>query len=54
MADVQTSLKVFLDTSPRSVHFNNAFFLVKSKISSLGTTLLKCQVIIISELVDMG
>ena len=45
MNDVQTYSKVFLNMTPRSVCFNNeAFFLVKSITSGLGTTL-KCHII---------
>jgi hypothetical protein len=44
--DVQTLLEAFLNMSLRSAFFiDEAFFLVKSKISRLGTTFLKCWII---------
>ena len=47
--DVQIYSDVFLNMTPRSVCFNNeAFFLVKSRTSVLGTTL-KCHTITISD-----
>jgi hypothetical protein len=47
MVDVQTHLEAFLNTSLKSVCFNDKVFFSpdKSKTSGLGTTLLKCQII---------
>jgi len=52
--DVQTHLEAFVNMSLRSACFNDeAFFLMKSKTSSLGTTLHKCRIIRISKLLDV-
>jgi hypothetical protein len=48
--DVQTLVEVFLNMSLKTDYFNEkSFFLLNSKISSLKTTLLKCQIIRISK-----
>jgi hypothetical protein len=52
--DVRTLLEAFFNVSLRSACFiDEAFSQVKSKTSSLGTTLLKCHIIRISELFDI-
>lgn len=54
MVNVRTLLEAFLNLSQRSVSFiDEAFFLVGSKTSSLGTVLLKCQIVRISRLLDV-
>jgi hypothetical protein len=50
---VQTLLEVLLNMPLRSAHFTGEAFLVKSKTSSLGTTLLKCEIFKISELLNL-
>jgi hypothetical protein len=52
---VQTFFEAFWNMSLRSAcFFDEAFFLVKIKISGLGTALLECQIIRISELSHVG
>jgi hypothetical protein len=54
-ADVRTLLEAFLDMSQRSAcAINVALFLVQSKTSGLRTTLLKCRIIRVSKLLDVG
>jgi hypothetical protein len=55
MVDGQTHLEAFLNMSLKSAGFTDkVFFSGESKISSLGTTLHKCQVIRFSKLKDTG
>ena len=53
MVDVQTLLEGFWNMSLRSACFNDETFLVRSKTSGLGTTLLKCLIIRITDLSDV-
>jgi len=48
--DIQTLLKAFSNMSQRTACFIDEALLVKCKASGLGTTVLKCQIISISEL----
>jgi hypothetical protein len=51
--DEQTLLEAFFEHVPEICLFHGqSFFLIKSKTSGLGTTLLKCQIIRISGLPD--
>jgi hypothetical protein len=55
MVGVQTFWEVFLNMSQKfSYSIDGNFFLVKSKTSGLGTTFLKCQIIRISRLLNVG
>ena len=54
MVDVQTFLEALFNMVLRSSYFTDeAFFLVKSHPSILGTTPLKCQIIRIPSLLDI-
>jgi hypothetical protein len=51
---VQPLLEALLNMSLRSACIIDKNFPGKSKISSLGTTVLKCEIFKINELVDIG
>jgi hypothetical protein len=54
-ADAQTLLEAFLDMSLISDNFTDEhFFQVKSETPIHGTSLLKCRIVRISELSDVG
>jgi hypothetical protein len=52
--DVQTLLEAFLNMSLRSACFSNEAFSGKNKPFGLGTTILRSQIIRISELLGIG
>jgi len=54
LVDAQTLLETFLDMSLRYACYISEVFLIKSKTSSLEITLLKCQIIWVSKLLDIG
>ena len=54
MIDVLTFLEAFLNISLKSACFiDEAYFLIKSKMSHLDITLLKCWIISSSQLLDI-
>ena len=53
VVDVQTFLEALFNMLLRSYFTDEAFFLVKSHPSILGSTPLKCQIIIILSLLDI-